>query len=114
MRKTRLALSADLLHDLARLPTDLGLYDKDSSLGLSVKPDGMGGVVVEAISDSVDRKISLRTEMTEEVSDDDSTIAQKKVKSNRWPWILVGVCIILVILITLYVVFKRHSKLIKT
>ena len=110
MRKTQLVLSADLLRDLGCLPQGIGLHSEDSTLNLAVESDGKGGLVVKATNKGSERKITSRTENSEDEIDDSSGTEKTKVKSNRWPWILVGVCVTLVILIALYVVFKRHSN----
>ena len=109
MRKTHLALSADLLRDLSSLPAGIGLHSEDSTLNLAAESDGKGGLIVKATNKGSKRKVTSRTEKSEEGYKNSSEAEITKEKTNKWPWVVLGVHVILVILVALYALFKRYS-----
>lgn len=105
---TTLAVSADRLLNVTRLPEGYGMYvpaADSTGVNINITSDGMGGVNITASTDETLRQTIIEEEMATRIRDETES-SEEKQKTNKTIWITVGV----LLAIGVYVVIRWCLK----
>lgn len=103
-RTTTLAVSADRLLNVTRLPEGYGTYvpaADSTGVNINITSDGMGGINITASTDETLRQTTIEEETATRIRDETES-SNEKQKTNKTVWITVGV----LLAIGVYVVIK--------
>ena len=103
-RTTTLAVSADRLLNVTRLPEGYGYYvpaSDSTGVNINITSDGKGGVNITASTDETLRQTIIEEETATRIRDETES-SEEKQKTNKTVWITVGV----LLAIGVYVVIK--------
>lgn len=103
-RTTTLAVSADRLLNVTRLPEGYGMYvpaSDSTGVNINITSDGMGGVNITASTDESLRQTVIEEETATRIRDETES-SEEKQKTSKTVWITVGV----LLAIGVYVVIK--------
>lgn len=103
-RTTTLAVSADRLLNVTRLPEGYGMFvpaTDSTGVNINITSDGKGGVNITASTDEILRQTTIEEETATRIRDETES-SNEKQKTNKTVWITVGV----LLAIGIYVVIK--------
>ena len=108
-RTATLSVSARQMKDLVNLSQGIGISARNNGLSIDIQSDGEGGVNVTATADSLDRKVTTRSEMSDHRIRDE-TGESKNITQPGWKGVLWKLIISAVVILGISTVIKRKLK----
>nr|DAU53036.1 MAG TPA: periplasmic binding protein [Caudoviricetes sp.] len=109
-RTATLSVSARQMKDLVNLSQGIGISARNNGLSIDIQSDGEGGVNVTATADSLDRKVTTRSEMSDHRIRDE-TGESKNITQPGWKGVLWKLIISTVVILGISTVIVIKHKL---
>jgi len=98
------------MKDLVNLSQGIGISARNNGLSIDIQSDGEGGVNVTATADSLDRKVTTRSEMSDHRIRDE-TGESKNITQPGWKGVLWKLIISTVVILGISTVIVIKHKL---